>query len=108
MKLIEMLEKATNEEKAKVRELLGIGVKSGNGGTRISGKVQRTEKMLEVKVARQMQILIDSLPKDRAIDVPEWTKIALENGMQTQQEPVRITMYYKKQIVDNGYATIVN
>ena len=101
---IEMLELATEEEKAQIRTQLGISTKVSAVGMRVSGKLQRTEKVLEVKVAKQMQILIDTLPSDHAIDVPEWTKLALEAGMQTQQAPERITMYYKKQIIDGGYA----
>jgi len=101
---IEMLEMATEEEMAQIKTKLGVGAKGSSVGVRVSGKLQRTEKVLEAKVARQMQILIDTLPADRAIDVAEWTKLALEAGMQTQQAPERITMYYKKQIVDGGYA----
>lgn len=104
--LIEVLEKANDEQKSKIRELLGIGQKSATTATRISGKFQRTDKVLETKVAKQMQQLIDVLPKDRAVDIDEWTKLALDAGMQTQQEPVRITAYYKKAIVDGGYASV--
>ena len=101
---MEMLETATEEEMAAIKTKLGHVAKGSSVGMKVSGKLQRTEKMLEVKVAKQMQILIDTLPADRAIDVIEWTKLALDAGMQTQQTPERITMYYKKQIVDGGYA----
>ena len=106
-KFMEMFRNLTEEEKAEARELLGIN-KVSTSGARINGKLQRTEKVLETKVAQQMRILIDTLPADRSVDVKEWTELALKAGLQTQQDPVRITMYYKKAIVDAGYAQAIN
>ena len=37
----------------------------------------------------------------------EWGKLALDNGLQTQQEPQRIAAYYKKAVIDLGYAISV-
>lgn len=98
----------TDDQKAQLRAALGITVPTKSTGVRVSGKLQRTEKVLETKVAKQMQILIDVLPKDKAIDINEWAELAVANGLQTQQPAVRIAAYYKKTIVESGYATAVN
>ena len=104
--LLKALETATEEEKAQVRDALGIKLTASKAvsGTRVTGKVQRSEKVLEEKVAKQMQILIGVLPVDRAIDINEWADLAVAAGLATQQPPVRIAAYYKKPIVDGGYA----
>ena len=104
-KFMEMVRSLTEEEKVEFKAILGLNVVKATR-VQVGGKLLRTEKVLETKIARQMQQLIDALPADRAIDVAEWTKIALENGLQTQQDPVRITLYYKKQILDSGYAVV--
>ena len=108
-KFVKRFEDCDDEQKAKIRAVLGIKEVAAkvSTGTRVSGKVQRSEKVLEVKVAKQMQILIDVLPLDRAINITEWGKLAVEKGMQTQQPPERIAAYYKKPIVEGGYAISV-
>ena len=107
-KFVAKFESCDDEQKSKIRAALGIvavAPKTSNG-TRVSGKVKRTDKVLETKVAKQMQILIDVLPLDRAIDINEWGKLAVEAGMQTQQPAERIAAYYKKPIIEGGYAVV--
>jgi hypothetical protein len=107
-KLMAMVEGLTNEEKAQFRAALGIKdqvVKSA--GVRVGGKVQRTDKVLETKIAKQMEILINCLPTDKAVDINEWADLAVAAGLQTQQPAVRIAAYYKKPIIDGGYATVI-
>lgn len=109
-KMLADYQSLTDEQKTKIREALGITNVAPriSTGIRVSGKVQRTDKVLETKLAKQMQILIDVLPKDRAVDINEWAKLAVEAGLQTQQPPERIAAYYKKPIVEGGYATVAN
>ena len=104
-KLIADLESMTDEQKAQYRDVLGLSKKTI--GIRVTGKVQRTDKPLEDKVAKQMQILIDVLPKEIGIDIEEWGALAVAGGLQTQQPPSRIAAYYKKNIVEAGYAQAV-
>lgn len=107
-KLMAMVEGLSEEEKATFRAAIGITAKvSGTGTTHALGKVQRSEKTLTVKVAKQMEILINVLPADKAIDLNEWADLAVAAGLQTQQPAVRIAAYYKKPIVDGGYAVLV-
>jgi hypothetical protein len=88
------------------REILGIRTKM-TGGSRITGKVQSTGKKIEIKVCKQMEVLIQSLPKDKPVDIAEWAKLAIANGLQTQQPPERIVAYYKRNIVDLGFAKVI-
>ena len=107
-KLMGLVEGFTDEEKAKFRAAIGLKDQVAKTvGTRVTGKVQRTDKVLEVKVAKQMEILINCLPTDKAIDINEWADLATAAGLTTQQPAVRIAAYYKKPIVDGGYATII-
>ena len=111
-KLVEDFTSLTPGEKKQLRDALGIveqtvAVKVSTG-IRVTGKVQRTDKVLESKIAKQMQILISVLPTDKAIDINEWAKLAVEAGLQTQQPPERIAAYYKKPIIESGYATVIN
>lgn len=105
-----LVSEMTDEQKGEIRELLGIKLTASKAvsGIRVTGKVQRTDKVLEQKVAVQMQKLIDVLPIDRSIDIEEWGKLAVEAGMVTQQPPARIAAYYKKPIVEGGYAKLIN
>jgi hypothetical protein len=108
-KLIKDFEELTDEQRTKFREVLGIkNVSRVSSGVRVSGKVQGTDKVLEGKIAKQMEILINVLPKDRAIDINEWGELALAGGLQTQQPASRIAAYYKKDIMEKGYAVNVN
>jgi hypothetical protein len=86
-----------------VREILGIRTRM-SGGSRVSGKVKGTGKKIEVKVCKQMEVLIGSLPKDKPVDTKEWAELAVKNGLQTQQPPERIVAYYKRNIIDLGFA----
>lgn len=109
-KMLADFQNMTDEQKAKVRDALGIVAVTAKPviGIRTSGKVQRTDKVLENKIAKQMQILIDVLPTDRAIDINEWGELALKAGLQTQQPAARIAAYYKKPIIESGYAITIN
>lgn len=106
-KLMAMVKGFTEDEKAQFRSALGIKDKvAAVGGTRVTGKVKRTDKALTEKVAKQMEILINCLPADEAIDLNKWAELATAAGLQTQQPAVRIAAYYKKPIIDGGYATV--
>lgn len=84
-----------------------LGIKFREPGTRVSGKVKGTGKEMKgITIAKQMQVLIDALPKDRAIDNLEWAKLAKAKGLETNQPPERIVAYYKKQIVQLGFAIV--
>ena len=109
-KMLADFQNMTDEQKSKIREALGIVtvVTKPAIGIRVSGKVQRTEKVLEEKIAKQMQILIDVLPVDRAVDINEWGELAIAGGLQTQQPAARIAAYYKKPIIEGGYAVTIN
>ena len=74
---------------------------------RDSGKYVRTDKKLETRLARQMEVLINSLPADQPLSITEWAKCAVKKGLQTQQLPERIVTYYKKQLVEMGYVKSV-
>jgi len=106
---IDMFKQMTKEELDDVKKILGpltiMNITKGTrSGSRVNGsKVQRTDKVLEKTFAKQMQLLINVLPKSPT-DIAAWTKLALESGLETQQEPTRITAYYRKQIIDMGYA----
>lgn len=104
MNILEMVKKLTEEE---MKELRIVLLPAKVSGVRDSGKVTRTEKVLETKIAKQMEILINSLPSDKSVTVQEWTDLAIANGLVTQQDPIRITMYYKKGIITGGYAKTV-
>ena len=108
-KMLADYQSLTDEQKLQVRTALGIPTApvKVSSGVRVSGKVQRTEKVLEEKIAKQMEILIKALPSDRAVDINEWGKLAVEGGLQTQQPAERIAAYYKKPIVERGYATLI-
>ena len=109
-KMVEEFAGMTDDQKKQIREALGIlsVTPKTSTGVRVTGKVQRTDKVLESKIAKQMQILIDVLPIDRAVDIVEWGTLALAGGLQTQQPAERIAAYYKKPIVEGGYATVIN
>jgi selenophosphate synthetase-related protein len=108
-KMLEDWNSLTAEQKQALRDALEIPKVAAkvSSGIRVSGKVMRTEKVLEEKTAKQMQILIDVLPKDRAIDIAEWGTLAVAGGLQTQQPPERIAAYYKKAIIDGAYAVVI-
>ena len=102
---LEMLKIMSKDELDTIKKILGpVQVTKGTRtGTRVSGSVQRTDKVLEKQFAKQMQLLINVLPKEPT-DLAAWTKLAVEAGLETQQDPTRITAYYKKQIIEMGYA----
>ena len=108
-KMVEDFKSLTTEQKATLRDALEIPKVTAkvSTGVRVTGKVKRTEKVLEEKIAKQMQILIDVLPKDKAIDIAEWGALAVAGGLQTQQPPERIAAYYKKAIIDGAYAVVI-
>ena len=99
--------KSLNEVELNIaREILGIRVKM-SGGVRISGKVQRTDKKLDIKVCKQMEVLINSLPEDKPVDTKEWAELAVKNGLQTQQPAERIVAYYKRNIMELGFVAAI-
>ena len=102
---VNMLSQMTKDEIDSVKKILGPVqvIKGTRTGTRVSGKVQRTDKVIESVFAKQMALLIDVLPKEPT-DLAAWTKLALDKGLETQQDPARITAYYKRQIIALGYA----
>jgi len=100
-----MLGEISDDEKLELRTLMGITtpLKGTVSKTRITGKFIRTEKVYENNLNKQMSVLIKSLPSDREVDVTEWSKLSIENGLETQQDPVRIVTYYKKNLVEMGF-----
>lgn len=105
-RIILEMEKWTDMEKNIAREILGIRTRM-SGGSRISGKVKGTGKKIEVKICKQMEVLIAALPKDKPVDVKEWADLAVKQGLQTQQPPERIVAYYKRNIIELGFAVTV-
>lgn len=105
-RLIAEMKQWNEVERNLAREILGIRTRV-SGGNRVSGKVKGTGKKIEVKVCKQMEILIGSLPKDKPVDTKEWAKLAVKNGLQTQQPPERIVAYYKRNIIDLGFAVAI-
>ena len=104
---LNMIKEMTKEEKAQFVSDLDLKpvqvTKGSRSGSRVNGFVKRTDKVLEKKFAKQMELLIDVLPTEPT-DLAAWTKLALDKGLETQQDPTRITAYYKKQIIEMGYA----
>jgi hypothetical protein len=102
----EMLVECDDTQKAKIRELLGVKeIPIGTvAKSRMTGKFMRTDKVYEGNLNKQMTVLIKSLPSDRGITVDEWATLAIENKLETQQSPVRIVAYYRKQIIEMGFA----
>jgi hypothetical protein len=105
-RLIAEMKQWNEVERNLAREILGIRTRM-SGGNRVSGKVKGTGKKIEVKVCKQMEILIGSLPKDKPVDIKEWAELAVKNGLQTQQPPERIVAYYKRNIIDLGFAVAI-
>lgn len=106
-KLVAQMLKWTDVEKNIIREFLGIKTRTSTG-IRVTGKVKGTGKKIDVHVCKQMQTLIEALPKDKPVDINEWAELAVKKGLQTQQPPARIVAYYKKDIVALGFAVAVN
>ena len=104
---LNMIKEMTEDEISEVKKVLGpvtVQVTKGSrSGSRVNGFVKRTDKVREKKFAKQMELLIDVLPTEPT-DLASWTKLALDKGLETQQDPTRITAYYKKQIIEMGYA----
>jgi hypothetical protein len=99
--IIKALAEATPEEKAELRKaLVGTGVK------RVSGElVRRSDLPFEVRLNKQMTVLVKALPTNKLCDIHEWGKLAIENGLETQQPPERIAAYYKKNLLNLGLIT---
>jgi hypothetical protein len=98
----------TEEEKSEIRELMGIKTPLVGtvGKSRSTGKFIRTDKVYENNLNKQLSVLIKSLPTDQGLTVDEWGKKSVENGLQTQQEPIRIVGYYKKQLMEMGFVEV--
>lgn len=106
--LVELFGTFTDEQKSKVRELLGvvIPVKGTTSKTRSTGKFIRTDKVYENNLNKQMSVLIKSLTPDIGLSVEDWAKQAVENKLETQQDPIRIVQYYKKNLMEMGFVKI--
>lgn len=65
----------------------------------------RTDKQLAAtqSLPKQAKILLDVLPVGDMIDIDAWTALALKAGLDTKQEPVRITMYYRPMLITGGF-----
>lgn len=102
----------TPEQKSELRDALevpknAVSTAKASNGIRITGKVIRTETLVDgIKMPKQMKILVDCLPKDKAIGIEDWGKLAVAAGMETQQPAARIAAYYKKPIVEAGLAKV--
>jgi hypothetical protein len=98
----------TDEQKSEIRTLLGvtIPVKGTVSKTRSTGKFVRTDKVYENNLNKQMSILIKSLTPDLGLSVEDWAKQAVENKLETQQDPIRIVQYYKKNLMEMGFVKI--
>jgi hypothetical protein len=66
-------------------------------------KYVRTDKELTANqsLPKQARILLNSIT-DEPVTVEEWTELALANKLETNQEPVRITMYYRPRLIEAG------
>ena len=80
--------------------------------TKVKSKVPskfytRTDKVLAASqtLPKQAKILLEVLPTDKLIDIDAWTELALKAGLETKQEPVRITMYYRPTLIAGGFIT---
>jgi hypothetical protein len=106
MELVETIKNASEDEKKALAEVLkGLlpATQAKVSAVRDSGKYVRTDKKVETRLAQQMEILLKALPEDKPMTVAEWTEAAIAVGLQTQQDPARITMYYKKRLIEAGY-----
>lgn len=105
-----MLGEITDEQKSEIRAMLGIvtPLKGTVSKTRSTGKFIRTEKVYENNLNKQMSVLIKSLPTDEGVDLSTWATKAVENGLETQQDPIRIVAYYKKNLVEMGFVKLID
>lgn len=106
--LFNTINSLTDEEKAEFKKILGITnpvvvAKVKGSRTSTSLPIKRTDKERDKVFAKQMNLLIDSLPAEPT-SLQAWTDLALKAGLVTNQEPIRITAYYKKQIIEMGFA----
>jgi hypothetical protein len=69
----------------------------------VSKKYVRTDKELAVNqsLPKQAKILLASITSE-PITLETWTENALANHLETNQEPIRITMYYRPRLVEAG------
>jgi hypothetical protein len=108
--LVEVLKNCTPEQLTEICTILGpIATASGNKTQKDGTKIQGTGQEIDVAkpLAQQVKILITSLPTDKAVSMTEWGQLAVANGLQTQQEPMRIASYYKKVVIDLGYGKAI-
>lgn len=110
VKIAKIVAEIQQLDEANLNILRGIlGTRSmRSGGARVSGSVKATDKSIDEKLCQQMKVLIKALPKDKAVDTKTWADLAIKGGLVTQQPPERIVAYYKKSIVNLGYAIAVN
>lgn len=96
------------EQKKQIRQTLGVIdiVRGTVSKSRTTGKFMRTDKVYENNLNKQMTVLISALNDAEGISVEDWAKKAVELGLQTQQDPIRIVSYYKKNLLEMGYAKV--
>lgn len=65
----------------------------------------RTDKQLKAteSLPKQAKILLEVLSTTDMIDIDAWTERAIKAGLETRQEPVRITMYYRPTLIAGGF-----
>ncbi len=76
--------------------------------SKISTKLYvRTDKELAVNqsLPKQAKILLASITSE-PITLETWTENALANHLETNQEPVRITMYYRPRLIEAGFVKV--
>lgn len=67
-------------------------------------KFVATEKQIEGKVPLQMRQAIGILG-ETPVSIKDWAaKLSKVEGFKTQQDPVKIVAFYRKRMVEEGYA----
>ena len=102
--LVVQLTKA--EQKAVLDELQARLMPVAKAKTKTHTKFYtRTDKQLTAtqSLPKQAKILLETLTTTDLIDIDVWTERALKAGLETKQEPVRITMYYRPMLIAGGF-----
>ncbi|MBC6438848.1 MAG: hypothetical protein GDA49_00215 [Rhodospirillales bacterium] len=61
------------------------------------------EMPASTRLPRQAEVCFTALTKATSpLDFEQWAQAALAEGLDTEQEPVRICAYYKKRLIDEG------
>jgi hypothetical protein len=87
---------------AALEPLVKVKAKAAKANVKFVG----TGKDLEGKIPLQMKQAISVLSEE-PVDVKDWAaKLTDVEGFRTQQAPEKIVAFYKKRIVDEGYAEL--